>query len=452
MNFINDAFRGGPFRLRVHFGSCAVVAILLASPTPAAATVDTVVREALAQHAAGKAAAAYAALAPLAASRAGDPDFDYALGIAAADSGHYGEAIIALQRVIAVQPANAPARAEIARVYALSGDVDTARAQFNTVLQDPSLPDPVRQRFTQLERGYSKQIASGGSDVTGFVDLSGGYDSNINTATDLTSVTIPLFAIFGPGVLNGNARATHDGYLDAQAGISGVTAIARQDRLFGSVLGSYHDNVSSRSFDQAAATATVGYAHSLANRDTLSLSGQFQQFWLARSSYRQAYGAISQYTHLLAHGRALSVSAQYFHFSYDNQPLLDANRIAVAVSYADRRFVVSANAGHEATVRKAGDAQSNSFGEASIGAELPLAAKLSFVGGAGFDIRRYDAPDVLFLTNRHDERIDVSAGLKLLVANRLTIRPRATYSRNFSNIAIYDYQRVTGSFGARYEF
>jgi len=452
MSVISDASRGGRNRLRLHFGSCAVAALLFASTAPAAATVDTVVRDALAQHAAGKAAAAYSVLSPLAATRAGDPDFDYALGIAAADSGHFGEAIIALQRVIAVQPANAPARAEIARVYALTGDVDTARAQFNTVLQDPSLPDPVRQRFTQLERGYSKQIAGGGSDITGFVDLSGGYDSNINTATNLTSVTIPLFAIFGPGTLNGNARATHDGYLEAQAGVSGVTAVGRQDRLFGSVLGNYHDNVSSRAFDQAGMTATAGYAHSLANRDTLSLSGQVQQFWLARTSYRQAYGAIGQYTHLLAGGRALSASAQYFHFNYDNQPLLDANRIAVAVSYADRRFVVSANAGHEATVRKAGDAQSNSFGEASVGAELPLAVKLSFVGGAGFDIRRYDAPDPLFLVDRHDERIDVSAGLKLLVANRLTIRPRVTYSRNFSNIAIYDYQRVTGSLGARYEF
>jgi tetratricopeptide (TPR) repeat protein len=432
--------------------SIGVAFAAIVASTPAAAVVDTVVRDALAQHAAGKAAAAYAALLPLAATRAGDADFDYALGIAAADSGHFGEAIIALQRVIAVQPTNAPARAEIARVYALTGDVDTARAQFNTVLQDPSLPDPVRQRFTQLERSYSKQIAGGGSDVTGFADLSGGYDSNINTATNLTSVTIPLFAFFGPGALNGNARAAHDGFLEAQAGVSGVTAIGRQDRLFGSILGNYHDNLSSRTFDQAGLTATTGFAHSLANRDTLSLSGQVQQFWLGRASYRQAYGAIGQYTHLLSNGRALSASGQYFHFSYNNQPLLDANRIAIAVSYAARRFVISASGGHEATVRKAGDAQSNSFGEASIGAELPLSPRLSFVGGAGFDIRRYDAPDVLFLINRHDERVDVSAGLKLLVAKRLTIRPRFTYSRNFSNIAIYDYQRVTGSLGARYEF
>ena len=49
----------------------------------------------------------YRTLAPQAASRAGDPAFDYALGIAALDSGRIGEAIIALQRALAVQPGNA---------------------------------------------------------------------------------------------------------------------------------------------------------------------------------------------------------------------------------------------------------------------------------------------------------------------------------------------------------
>ena len=63
----------------------------------------------------------YLALAPQADERAGDPAFDYALGIAALDSGRYGEAIIALQRVLAVQPGNAQARAELARAYALAG-------------------------------------------------------------------------------------------------------------------------------------------------------------------------------------------------------------------------------------------------------------------------------------------------------------------------------------------
>ena len=41
--------------------------------------------------------AGYDALAGQAGERAGDPEFDYRLGIAALDAGHYGEAVIALQ-------------------------------------------------------------------------------------------------------------------------------------------------------------------------------------------------------------------------------------------------------------------------------------------------------------------------------------------------------------------
>ena len=420
--------------------------------SPAVAESDASIASAIQLIQGGKASEAYALLSPNMARRAGDADYDYALGLAALDSGRTAEAILAFQRVLAVKPDQAEARAELARAYALSGDVDTARAQFDTVLQDPSLPDPVRQRFTQLERNFSKQIKGGGSDVTGFVDASGGYDSNINTATNLTSVTIPLFAVFGPGQLAGNARATSDSFGEIQAGVSGVTAVGRQDRIFGSVLGNYHDNLGSDAFDQASATATGGIAHSFANHDTLSLSGQFQQFWLGRQSFRQAMGAIGQYTHVLSGGRALSVSAQYFRFNYDNQPLLDANRYALAVSYADQRFVISASGGHEDTRDPAGDAQSNTFGETSVAAEIPLGTRLSAIGGVGVDIRRYDAPDALFLVSRRDERIDASAGLKYLISRSISVRPRVTYSRNFSNIAIYDYARFTASVGVRFEF
>src|SRR3990170_3666279 len=90
------------------------------------------------------------------------------------------------------------ARAELARAYALAGDIDTAREQFATVVDDPSLPDPVRQRFTGFVRQFDRAIAGGGSDVSGFLDARGGHDSNINSATDLTTVTIPLFAFLGP--------------------------------------------------------------------------------------------------------------------------------------------------------------------------------------------------------------------------------------------------------------
>lgn len=437
------------------FRNRAVAVLALAAgalnAAPALAEQDALVRDATLLHASGEPEKAYRLLSPHAASRLGDPDFDYALAIAAIDSNRPGEAIMALQRVLALQPGNAPARAELARAYAMAGDIDTAKQQFDTVLDDPTLPDPVRQRFTGIVRQYGRDIRGGGSSVSGFADISAGWDSNINSATELTSIVIPLFAGLGPGTLGGAARAMEDEFIDAQAGLSGVTAIGRQDRLFGSVLGGWRENLSDDLFDQQSLTGTAGYAHSFADRDVISLSLQAQQFWLGGSSYRQGYGAIAQYTHLVG-GDALSISGQYYRFDYDRDALRDADRLAAAVSYASRHWVFTVNAGKEETRRAAGDANSHVFAGANLGAELPLSKRIAFVGGIAFDLRRHDAADMLFLVKRKEERVDASLGLKLLVSRNIYLRPRVTYTRNWSNIGLYDFDRWTAGLGARVEF
>ncbi|MEM7689873.1 MAG: tetratricopeptide repeat protein [Pseudomonadota bacterium] len=395
---------------------------------------------------------AYQALNAQVGQRAGDPAFDYQLGIAAIDAGRFGDAIIALQRVLVKQPNNSAARAELARAYALAGDIDTARDQFATVVDDPSLPDPVRQRFTGFVRQFDKQIAGGGSDISGFVDASVGYDDNINSATELNSIVIPLFSFLGPGQLGAQARAQSDEFFDITGGVSGVTAISRQDRLFASVLGNMRENFSDSVFDQAAVTGTVGYAHSFAGGDVISLSAQGQQFWLGGDGFRSSVGAIAQYTKPLSKGRALTVSAQFNRLNFDNDPLRDADRFSGGIGFVGKRFAVNLTGGKEETRRGAGDAQSFAFIGVNAGTEYPVAKRLAVVAGAAFDVRRHDDPDALFLTEREDERLDLQAGLKFAVLDQLFIQPRATYTRNWSNIALFDFDRWTVSVGARFEF
>lgn len=395
---------------------------------------------------------AFEALNAQVSARAGDPAFDYQLGIAALDAGRFGDAIIAFQRVLAVQPGNAAARAELARSYALAGDIDTAREQFATVVDDPTLPDPVRQRFTGFVRQFDRQIAGGGSDISGFVDARVGFDNNVNTATELDTIVIPLFSFLGAGQLGANAIAQEDEFYEVTAGVSGVTAISRQDRLFASALGSWRDNFDSSAFDQAALTGTAGYARTFANRDVVSLSGQIQKFWLDDSGFRTSYGAIAQYTKPIASGRALTISAQWNRLDFDNDPLRDADRFAAGVGFVGKQFAINLTGGKEETRRTAGDAQSFGFVTANVGAELPVSKRVAVVGGAAFDLRRHDAPDPLFLAEREDERLDLRAGLKVAVLDRLFLQPTATYTRNWSNIALFDFERWTVSVGARFEF
>ncbi|MBZ6378011.1 hypothetical protein B5C34_01990 [Pacificimonas flava] len=428
-------------------GGCA---ISLAAPVDAA--VDQTVQTALRLQAAGEADKAYELLSARVENRAGDPDFDYALGIAAADAGRPAEAIIALQRVLAVQPDNSQARAELARAYALGGDIDTARAEFDTALQDPSLPDPVRQRFDRIVRTYDRQIAGGGSSVSGFLDASLGYDTNVNAATDEDSIVIPLFAGFGPGVLGPGATADEDVFSEVVGGVSGVVATSRQARFFASGLANWRNNMDSEGFDQIALTGTVGAAHTFASRDVLSLSAQAQQFWLGGDSYRQAVGGILQFTNRLEGGKALSFSGEYFRQNFDGDPLRDSDRYGIGVAYAARTLVVQASGGHEETRRAAGDHLSFDYLRANAGVEQAVADGVAVILGVGGQIRRYDADDPLFLASRSDEQIDGSAGLKFRIADNAYVRPRVTYTRNWSNIPLYDYDRLTGSVGVRFEF
>jgi hypothetical protein len=60
-------------------------------------------------------AAAYALLLPQEVNRAGDPMYDYLLGIAALDSGRAAAAVAPLERVLAAQPGFSGARMEYAR-------------------------------------------------------------------------------------------------------------------------------------------------------------------------------------------------------------------------------------------------------------------------------------------------------------------------------------------------
>ena len=435
--------------MRIGLSVAAVCAVLA---SPAMASVDPVVQRALLLEKQGKAHEAYALLAPLSEQRSNDPDLNYALGLAASDSGHLPEAILAFQRVLAVQPDNAEARAEIARAYARLGDVESARAQFDNVLADPTIPDPVRQRFTGIVRDLDSVRHGGERTVSGFVEASGGYDSNINAATNLTSITLPVLAFLGPATLSGPATAQDSGFLGADGGISVKLPLSAQTSVYASGLADAKFNTRAPTFDQVVATGTAGIAHTLANHDVASLSGQYQAFWLDGTHYRSAYGAIGQYTLNLREGRALSFGAQYYRLAYPTDRQRDANRFLASVSYAGRIAVVTATGGIEDTVQAGAENLSNTFFSLRGSVEKPVAQCIAVVASLGAESRFHHADDPLFLMRRHDGQVDASLGLKVLLTRDIYVRPSVTYTRNFSNIALYDYRRFTASVAVRAEF
>ena len=176
---------------------------------------DPVIESAKRALAAGNARQAYADLAAVQDKNTGMPEFDYVLGVAALESGHVEEAIIAFERVLALIPNHAGAQMDLARAYYATGSFDLAEAAFLKL--QASNPPPAAQeairRYLDALQARKKQLQAGWA---GFGELSWGYDSNITAASaDFGAAVAHDYGFVGfVGTGNAQKRAAWFGQAD----------------------------------------------------------------------------------------------------------------------------------------------------------------------------------------------------------------------------------------------
>lgn len=130
----------------------------------------------------GRAAEARALLAAHELEYAGEAGFDYLYGIAQLDSGDRAAAIGTFERLLAADPADAPARLELGRALYESGDRAGAERQLIWLLsQNP--PPRVRDAAEAYLRALQPRESTGDG-WSGAFEFGAGYDTNANASTD----------------------------------------------------------------------------------------------------------------------------------------------------------------------------------------------------------------------------------------------------------------------------
>ncbi len=166
---------------------CLLVAVSFSS------LADTLLDEAGGYLQSGEPARAWELLSPLNDQRAGDPEYDYLLGLSALDTGRYTEAIFALERVLAVDPDYSQARAELARAYFALNELDNAKQEFDRVLRDDEVPDEARDSIGSFLSAIEEAQSDQQSSFEKYISLSLGSDDNVNTGPAEASVAVPAF-------------------------------------------------------------------------------------------------------------------------------------------------------------------------------------------------------------------------------------------------------------------
>lgn len=404
----------------------------------------------------GMAAEAYALLEPEQSIRAGDPDYDYLLGIAALDSGKPTLAIFALERVLAVQPKHLQARAEIARAYFASGEKVAAKKEFESV-QSQNPPKEVNATIQKFLDAINQGRDGKDTVLSGYLDVSIGNDSNVNSATANNQVAIPAFG-GAIATLSASGVETRDSFSTVSGGANVRHAISSDLLLFGGANINQRMYSTQNSFNTGGVDGNVGL-NLTRGVDNYSAALQVQSFSVDNKRYRNGTGMTVQWQRDLKNSSQASSYFQYTDLKYPDQSMRDASRYVLGAAYAgvmggDYAPAVYAGlyAGREKEKQAGVPYLGHKLYGVRAGGELNVYPETKLFGSVSVESRRHGGEDPIFLVARKDTQTDLKLGVRYVMDKLWTLTPQFGYTKNKSNIAISDYKRSIISVGLRRDF
>lgn len=400
--------------------------------------------------------AAYVLLEPLEPQRAGDPEYDFLLGISAIDAGHATRSVFALERVLAMQPNNAQARAEIARAYYVLGETRASKQEFETV-QKMDIPPEASATIQRFLAAIDQLAASDRPQVTGYLELGGGYDSNVNSATGAGTVAVPGFG-GGLFVLDPLSVKKADSYGQLSGGLSGRYPLGPGLAAVGGLRGYLRRNDTEDRFDTDETAGDIGL-NVTRGRTSYLVAVQGSEFYLDNDRYRRAYGGTGQWLYTIDQFISVSAFAQLTRLDYRSQPIRDADRWVLGGAYGH-----AFSAPYTPTVYLSGyfgaeDERASGvpfigydLWGARLGGQLTLGDRAYVHASASYERRDYGGVDPFFNLTRRDNQLDLQLGLSYLFAPKWSLLPQLSYTSNDSNIEISDYNRTLIYLGVRRSF
>ncbi len=434
----------------------AAIASILLMASGASAAADSALVEAQSHIDHNNPHKAYAILAPLEAERAGNPEYDYLLGIAALDAGEAGRAVFALERVLEAQPDNGPARAAIARAHYALGEIENARTEFRRAGAQP-VPPPVQASIQKYLIAIEALENADRPKLSGYVAFSAGHDSNVNSAISGNQLAIPAFG--GAIVtLDVNGVKQDDAFLALGGGAKLRYPLNWETAVIGSIDGNRRWNGSASRFDTGILSGSLGLSFAR-GKNNFSAQLQGQNFELDGNRYRDASGLMAQWEYLPNENRSFSAYVQYARLDYPDQGMRNANHTVLGVTYGQTLggelapvIYVGAYAGSENERADNAPYLGHNLAGIRVGGQLNFSPQVTLFASGSYEERDYGGPDPLFLVDRGDQQTDFRVGVNYSPVKAWRITPQLAYTRNNSNIAINDYDRNQFIVTVRREF
>jgi tetratricopeptide (TPR) repeat protein len=403
--------------------------------------------------ASGQADEAWRMLEENAANFAGDPRFDYMLGLAAIDSGRPGQAIFALERVLMVRPDFLPARAEIARAYFMVREHENARREFASVSAE-RIPEAARQTIGLYLDAIQRAAQAGRPVFSLRAEFETGYDSNANFGSasghwllaDGTGVTpLPASRPRSSTVLAGALALDASGQFSERIEwIAGARASAR-----------YFPRVPELDQQQFDVSGGLTMREGCHRWSALAL---LQHLQLDGSAYRNAGGAVLQWQCEINARTMVGASLQAFDLDYPSAPIRDARRTAVGVNAArvldapGRPILVASLAAGQESSKRDIDHLGHDFLSARVGVVARIAPNWRASANLSWERREFGGAEPIFGVVRNDRQTELRIELERKIDEQTSLVPHLVGTRNASTLSPNDFRRVQAGVLVRHRF
>jgi hypothetical protein len=401
----------------------------------------------------GKAADAYS-LGAKTPELLGQPAFDFYFGVAAIDSGHAGEGVLALERYIVNFPDNANARLELARGYFVLGEDARAHEEFDRVTKTkpPATVQANIDRFLDAIRSRESRYST----TAGFYLEAGyGYDSNVSGGVSNSNISLP---VFGSVVVNQAGVKAGSSYSWLAVGGQVSKPIAPGLAIFGAAQADGKFNNANNLFDQNNISGAVGLTY-LQNKNFYRATLSHSEVAVDDKRFRDVDSIAGEWHRQIDELQTVSPFVQYAQLRYtgNNQPR-DADFYALGLGYR-KTFIgnwqplltANINGAQEHDIRDRPDLGRDMYGGRLALSVTPVPKWAVAVGGT-YQHSRYQGPDELLLTTRKDNYYAIDATVSYAYSRDLSIRLELLGSKNDSNLELYAYRRDMATLKVRYDF
>jgi Tetratricopeptide repeat len=384
----------------------------------------------------------------------GEERFDFNFALAAAQTGHYNQAIFPFERLLEAYPNNPRFRLELARCHFFLNNLNAAEHEFNQV----AASNPPAEVQGHINR-FLTRIAEQKQQVSRFwsagVGLALGYDSNINAAADLDAIQATFYlndspALTGLLTLEDEQKSQGSAYYKLQGFGQYQQPLSKRTSLDFSASISQKDNTLDDSYDLTNLSLNGGF-RMLRSNHNMRFGGIYRQYWLAGEGLQNQILGNVRWQWYFAPQWKVTSEIELGQQDNDQNDALDFTQWQVKASLNRKSEGLSQNGqlgyGSDSAIESSNNFQGRNYLSIGYQMQQEIAASQQIYALINYRNNSYAdafADDHIFFAGetREDQLTQITAGWLYSFMPNTSAKVQLSHSQNQSNLELYDYQRT----------